>query len=156
MQIFFDNPIFIFIIIGIISMIKKMKESNNQNQKQDKEPEWEKEINYPHTFNEDRQEKQRLSTEKAQKNSKLAQEFYHIEKNSDITLVNKQTNARKDATPPRKDNAQMDVVIKSGKDDRLELSPSKEKVIDGVIWAEILGPPRAIKSHSQKRAAYRR
>lgn len=156
MEFIFENPIAIIFIIGaIISFLKKMKENSNPNPNQEKKTEWKKIMNIPQTINEGRQVKTKhpsVSQEHSQTKSQLAQEYYDVKNKTNINKSNE--NARKDSALQRKE---MNIkVVYDEVDAGVDLTPTKDTLIDGVVWSEILSPPRAYKSHSQRRATYRR
>jgi hypothetical protein len=153
LEFIFENPIAIFFIIAAItSFIKKMKQNSNPNQKQENEPEWKKVLNIPQTLNEGRRVESKPPKEQRQNKSKLAKEYYEIKSNTERNQP-KET-GRNDAAFQRKEMNKD--VRKAELDGIVDLSPNKDTIIDGIVWAEILGPPRAYKSHSQRRATYRR
>jgi hypothetical protein len=158
LQFIFENPIFIIIIIGMItSLIKKRKSAGGSevNQESPKEPEWKKWIDFPQTFEEGRADVTRPQREESTNTSKLAQEYYELKNPSG--RQSERSNVMKTSTPNKQETSTRTVVkdeVKESVD--FDLSPSKENIIDGIIWAEILGPPRAIKSHSSRSVTPRR
>lgn len=153
MEFIFENPIALIFIIGaIISFFKKMKENSNPNPNQEKIPEWKKVMDIPQTLNEGRRVETRPSREPRQQSSQLAKEYYEVKSNAEINQPTE--NPRKDSAFQRKEPSKK--VVNAEVDGSIDLSPSKDTLIDGIVWAEILGPPRAYKSHSQRKAPYRR
>jgi hypothetical protein len=153
LEFIFENPIAIIFIIGaIISFFKKMKVNSNPNQKQEKNPELKKVLNIPQTLNEGRRVEPRPSREPRQNSSQLAKEYYEVKNNIEINQPKE--NIRKDSANQKKELYKK--VVNAEVDAGIDLSPSKDTLIDGIVWAEILGPPRAYKSHSQRKAPYKR
>jgi DNA mismatch repair ATPase MutL len=150
LEVIFDNWIVLVFIIGAItSFLKKLKESNPE--KSPKQPEWKKMIPNQESYPEVTRSS---SNPIAPQKRKIAQEYYEIKETyEDSTTKEKSTNARKNSE--RRENAKKNVV-KSEIEQHLDLSPRKENVIEGVVWAEILGPPRAFKPHSARRITPRR
>lgn len=147
MEFIFENPIFIIVIIGMItSFIKRLK--GTKASEPSKEPDWKKMMNFPQMFDEPRQEVSSPSKEQQVTKSKLAQEYYEHKQTTEITKT--RNTPRKESTSQRKE-----VEVRNKVEEKVGFSQSKENIIDGVIWAEILGPPRANKSHSHRRT-YRR
>jgi hypothetical protein len=153
LEFIFENPIAIIFIIGaIVSFFKKMKENSHPNPNQEKKPELKKVLNIPQTRNEGRGVETRSPREPRQNSSQLANEYFEVQSKTEINQPKE--NARKNSASQRKEigkksvNAELDTSI--------DLSPSKDTLIEGIVWAEILGTPRAYKSHSQGKAPYRR
>lgn len=153
MEFIFENPIAIIFIIGaIISFFKKIKENSNPNSNHEKNPEMKKVMNIPQTLNEGRRVDTRPPREPRQNSSQLAKEDYEVNSNAEINKLKE--NTRKDLATQRKELNKK--VVNAKVDACIALSPSNDTLIDGIVWAEILGPPRAYKSHSQRKASYRR
>jgi hypothetical protein len=153
LEFIFENPIAIIFIIGaIVSFFKKMKENSHPNPNQDKKPELKKVLNIPQTRNEGRVVETRSPREPRQNNSQLANEYYEVKSNIEINQPKE--NARKNSASQGKEISKKPVNTKL--DTSYDLSLSKDTLIDGIVWAEILGPPRAYKSHSQGKPPYRR
>jgi hypothetical protein len=156
LEFIFENPIAIIFIIGaIISFLKKMKENSNPNPNQEKKTEWKKVMNIPQTLNEGRQvetKHTRVSQEHPQTKGQLAQEYYDVKNKTEINQPKEYS--RKDSSLQRKEMNKK--VVNAEVDASVDHTPTKDTLIDGIVWAEILGPPRAYKSHSERRAPYRR
>jgi hypothetical protein len=153
LEFIFENPIAIIFIIGaIISFFKKMKENSNPNPTQEKIPELKKVMNIPQTLNEGRRVEKKSPREPRQNSSQLARDYYEVKSNSEINQPKDTT--RKDSAFQRKELNHK--VVNAEAEAGIDLLPTKDTLIDGIVWAEILGPPRAYKSHSHKKAPYRR
>ncbi|HLO11921.1 MAG TPA: hypothetical protein VK190_06780 [Pseudoneobacillus sp.] len=154
MEFILQNPIFLLVIIvGIIrALYKKSKGINTANSSQ--ESEWKRRKQFPRTFYESSPEATRAPLEQSSNRRKFIQDYEEIKKNTAKDQIITQTNDRKDSSLQRKDTLKKD-VFKSDMVD-LDISPSKQNVIDGVVWAEIIGPPRALRPHLQRKSTYRR
>jgi hypothetical protein len=153
LEFIFENPIAIIFIIGaIISFFKKMRENSNPNPNQEKKPELKKVLNIPQPQNGGGRVETRPPREQRQNSSQSAKEYYEVKSNIEINQPKE--NARKSSASQRKEINKEPVNDKFNKS--YDPSPSKDTLIDGIVWAEILGPPRAYKSHSQGKAPYRR
>jgi hypothetical protein len=150
LEFIFENPIAIIFIIGaVISFLKKMKENSNPNSNQEKKPEWKKVMDIPQTLNEDKRVETRTPREPRehqQNRNQLQQEYNRAKSKAEIDQPKVQAIQRIETNKK--------VVITEV--DASDLTPTKDTLIDGIVWSEILGPPRAYKSHSQRRASYRR
>jgi hypothetical protein len=154
LEFIFENPIAIIFIIGaIISFFKKMKENSNPNSNQEKKPEWKKVLDIPQTLNESKRVETRTPREPReprehqQNRNQLQQEYNKAKNKTEIDQPKVQAFQRKETNKK---------VVISEVDASVDLTPTKDTLIDGIVWSEILGPPRAYKSHSQRRASYRR
>jgi hypothetical protein len=153
LEFIFENPIAIIFIIGaIVSFFKKMKENSHPNPNQEKKPELKKVLNIPQTQNEGQRVETRPPRELRQNSRQLANEYFEVKSNIEINQPKE--NARKNSASHRKESNIVPVNAKLNTS--YDTSPSKDTLIDGIVWAEILGPPRAYKSHSQGKAPYRR
>lgn len=151
MEFIFENPIAIIFIIGaIISFFKKMKENSNPNSNQEKKTEWKKAMDIPQTLNEDKRVETRTPREpreQQQNRNQLQQEYNKAKSKAEIDQPKAQAFQRIETNKK---------VVITEVDASVDLTPTKDTLIDGIVWSEILGPPRAYKSHSQRRASYRR
>jgi hypothetical protein len=157
LEFILENPFAIIFIIGIITSIFKKMKANEQDPKHEKQPDWKKMMNFPQTFNEERHEKTSTQLDHPINKSKLAQEYYEVKKTNEKQrkeYVNP-IQSRQGPVSKRLDSAKSNAV-NSEVESVIDLSPTKEKVIDAVIWSEILGPPRALKPHSTRRETLRR
>jgi hypothetical protein len=159
LEFIFENPIAIIFIIGaIVSFFKKMKENNNPNPNQEINPEWKKVLNIPETINDGRRMETRAprepreDREPLQTSNQLAKEYYEVKSNTE--KKQSKENTRKDSANHRKDINK--TVVNHEVLTSVDLTPTKDTLTDGIVWAEILGPPRAYKAHSQRKAPYRR
>jgi hypothetical protein len=151
LEFIFENPIAIIFIIGaIISFFKKMKENSNPNSNQEKKPDSKKVVNIPQTLNEGKRvetRSPRVPREVQQNRNQLQQEYNDSKSKTEIDQP-KVAAFQRIETNKKMINTEVDAS--------LDLTPTKDTLIDGIVWSEILGPPRAYKSHSQRRASYRR
>jgi hypothetical protein len=151
LEFIFENPIAIIFIIGaIISFFKKMKENSDPNSNQEKKPEWKKVMNIPQTLNEGKPVEKRAPREPRQhqqNRSQLREEYYEVKGRNEIDQPKVSAFKRIDTNKK---------VVNDEVDASVDLTPTKDTLIDGIVWSEILGPPRAYKSHSHRRANYRR
>lgn len=103
-------------------------------------PEWKKMMNFPQSFEEGRQEY-----------SKPVEVSRTIEKEySEVPKVVKQE-TREVRTTSQKDHIITPSSIKKKTEPSLIIEPDKDTLVNGIIWSEVLGPPRALKSHRQSR-----
>jgi hypothetical protein len=150
LEFILENPIAIIFIIGaIISFFKRMKENSHPNPNQEKKPEFKKVLKIPQTQNEGRNVESRPPR---QNSRQVASEYNEVK--SKIEINQPKENARKNSASHRNEINKETVNAKLNTS--YDSSPSKDTLIDGIVWAEILGPPRAYKSHSQRKAPYRR
>lgn len=148
MDILWENPIILVIIVGIISSyFKKMKSEQPENGDNGK-PNQRKVPPVsvgPVARNKKRQraENQRVQQQYAQikpvntgndRNDKLDQRTNNrslVENNSESLIYNNQNALQANQVPGELNTIQID----------------KDKLIDGIIWSEILGPPRSKRPH---------
>jgi hypothetical protein len=149
-EFIFENPIFIIIIIGMItSFLKRLKGTSPS--EGPKEPNWKKVMDIPPIFEEmpTSREVSAPKKEQVEHQSKLLQDYYQV-KNKEIARDSSRENTRKESQRISK------AIEKPIRQESNVLTPDKEKMIDGIIWSEILGPPRSVKSHAYRRTSLRR
>ena len=149
MEFLFENPIFLVIVIGLISSLyKQLKKGGPEDGKQ-------------HPRGPFTQTTQPINSRPVERNrpvvrSKPLDEVFHevkrmVEKTPIVQPIENRTaakvvSARNPVTPidPNKGtNKQSSHVI------------TKTRLVDGVIWSEVLGPPRSRKPHSAIKPTYR-
>lgn len=147
MDFLFENPLIIIIVLGIISsMFKKQKGEGNETQGEPKPFEESSPIPMPDIFKqfdfnrEDKPVKQEISSEE------LLKPDYQAKAQAKIAEL-KERNREQAVERPQRVEAPKPVpqVVTP-----LELdtaSMDRNKLQEAVVWAEILGPPRAKKPH---------
>jgi hypothetical protein len=152
LQFILDNPIFVIFIIGmIVSFFKKTKEGNSQNQPA--ESDWKKMLGIPETINDNQPTDLNPRTEMKSEIGNLTQEYYEIKTKSEVYQPQVREQRRNTRAVPLKKNEDVTLITK---DEIIDLTPNKENIIEGIVWSEILGPPRALKSHTIRRPSLKR
>jgi hypothetical protein len=142
LQFILENPILIIIIIGMItSFMKRRKASNepNPNTQKNAVPEWKKMMDFPQSFEEVRQEYSKPVTV----SPTVVKEYNEVPK------VVKQDN--REARTPQKERRVNPTHVETKTQPSISMDPDRDALINGIIWSEVLGPPRALKSHRQSR-----
>lgn len=148
MEILFENPLILIILVGVISAIFKNK---NKDEKQD-------------------DTKKRVETRKTvQKSSdpfsEMKDVFREVQRSFQEEIkpaptvqenANQKINDAKFAYPEEPEKPEQVIKTPRGlQEQKLKqqsgLDVDESKLIDAVIWSEILGPPRAKKPYSQNR-----
>jgi hypothetical protein len=131
----------------ITSFLKRLKGTPSEGPK---EPEWKKMLNLPPLFEEvpPSREVSLPKKEQVENQSKILQEYYQVKNREETEEL--RNIVRKEPQRNQK------VTLSTMTQEQVIYTPDKEKIIDGIIWSEILGPPRAVKSHSSRRAVNRR
>ncbi|MFD2446110.1 hypothetical protein ACFSO7_19300 [Bacillus sp. CGMCC 1.16607] len=152
MDFIFDNwVVFLFIIGAITSVLKKLKESNNDHSRT-KQTEWKKGRDFPPIVHENQPEILRSDSKPSMKKEKRLEKYEDRKEVSEKSIQNEKITSIKHTSQQREKRKEIiSEIEKNGED--FDFTPKKDNVIEGVIWAEILGPPRALKSHSTRRIA---
>ncbi|WP_442595021.1 hypothetical protein [Neobacillus sp. D3-1R] len=149
MRILFDNPFIIIILIGTI--ISFFKRANANNQKQPNQRTARESIPIPKI--------ERGKTHRSQ--TRLEQQYAEIKKSAEISQPKVKPESKIGKTRNNKTES-MNEIIRS-EDVSLEqqketssFTPNNKDIIDGIIWSEILGPPRSMNPHTSQRPRVRR
>ncbi|KAB2338563.1 hypothetical protein F7731_03120 [Cytobacillus depressus] len=160
MKFIFDNPVFILMIIGyLISMFAKKKKEQPQHHKgshrkfeQNPSREVQETFSQTETSTQNEEEKQYADHTKADHAKKLQVEAlesqYEVEKRLHA-LKKQQQLAVKRAEQIKTiiEKPITEQISVPQKEKKPSLSPSKKQLVDGIVWAEIIGPPRALNPH---------
>ncbi|MBU8879437.1 hypothetical protein BGM26_10620 [Bacillus sp. FJAT-29790] len=157
MRVLFENPIILFLIITAIStLFKKRKEKENNNRKTapnqqqtPMRPSTEKPIQDPYF------EARKFEDEEIQARNVtdlIEKEYLEKKKRAEAkikALKEQQRNAEKkaqaiQATAPIRTLQPSSPLERENKANQ---STREQKLVDGIIWSEILGPPRARNPH---------
>lgn len=157
MEFILENPFILIVIFAIISSLFKTKKGNNQNQnsqtKQREARTFQKQQTQSTTVEQRKamsplKRLEQMATEMA---DRLDKEYTEKRK-----LAESKLKGARDYIPPTEEvkplqvKVEQPVVIAAVEKPHApqpSLSIEKQKVIDGVVWAEILGPPRALNPH---------
>lgn len=169
MDVLLENPIIIMIIIGAILSLFNKSKVNNQNQKNPSSQT--KPTQARSISNEQGQRRpvddrkgmspvkrlEQMATEMAER---YEREYAEKRKFAEATLKQ----AKEEPRPMEREAEQLYVApVKSVTTEsitsqekqmpapQLSLTAEKQKVINGVVWAEIMGPPRALNPHRSLR-----
>ncbi|MGM0900125.1 MAG: hypothetical protein ACQEXB_03245 [Bacillota bacterium] len=164
MEFLFENPLFIFILIGIISsLFKRVKGEQEQQPKRPARPEeqgptWNSEDQMPM----EPEPLKPLRTEPSN-NERLEEkrEFGGVPENPFLDIQKKYEERRREnenKQSPRSNNIQSRTVVptiqvkeKSAQGVSVDLSPEPDRVIEGIAWAQVLGEPRSRSPHRTMR-----
>lgn len=154
MEFIFENPIFIIVIIGyIISFFMKNKKNQSQHQKGARPKPSAAEIfkqfqdRIPQLDTRSFEEQQAEQSQKLEKES-LKREWEAEARSNAIREQKQMAEKRAELITEAESPALSSKVLPStSKGANKALSPSKKQLIDGIIWSEIIGPPRALNPH---------
>ncbi len=153
MQFLFDNPFLIFILIGIISsLFKRGKGEQEQQPKRRPNP----------PVQQGQTPVERMPREPKPQRTQIPKNDSPV-KNRETTVVpenpfldiQKKYEERKRESPQKRNNPQKNtdrvqpnVLLNKEIDDSsgnvsIDLSPEADRVIEGIAWAQVLGPPRS-------------
>ena len=150
--IFFDNPIIFIILVAVISaLFRKKKESSRDpegprrtNQPLDKRP-----SQTQTTLDEVREVFKELSRSfsnpTASSNQKREDPYYEEKKVEELT---EPTFVEQEIEPLITDSPLRSMIQETPKEKAIEVDRSK--IVDAIIWTEILGPPRSKKPYMKK------
>jgi Fe2+ transport system protein B len=150
LDLLFENPFIIVVLIGIISsLFNRMKSSAEEPKRQPVRPvqnrpaqaqstTMEEKIERPYVH---REEKSVMVTDTPL--NEIQEKYAEKKKAAEERL--KQLEQQKAVTEKRaaRMNSQVTRVVHKQSSRSERLSPNKEKLVDAVVWSEILGPPRA-------------
>lgn len=159
MNVLFENPIILIFLIWLISSLFTKAKGNNKNTNQEARPSEARTVQKQQTrpMPTDNQKPmspvKRLEQMAQEMAERLEREYADKRKFAESTIkVPKEspTPIEKQAEPIKV--AEVKPIIPPSQDKQLQspklnLSAEKQKVIDGVVWAEILGPPRSLNPH---------
>jgi hypothetical protein len=141
LEFLFENPIILIAIIGMIaSFLKRLKSTPNEDAPNKQQPEWKKVFDLPEMTYEELP-KEEVKREYVAPPVKVATDLYHIEKAKEKT----------DSKVAISSEKIRDIIAEGEIKDEIEITPKKQQLVNGIVWSEILGPPRALKQHSHKR-----
>jgi hypothetical protein len=125
----------------ITSFMKRRKAANdsNPNTKRNPMPDWKKMMDFPQTFEEARQE----YSKPVEVTPAIVKDYTEAPK------VVKQEH--REARASLKDRRVNPTKVETKAQPTLNMEPDRDTLVNGIIWAEVLGPPRALKSHRQSR-----
>ncbi|PLR93820.1 hypothetical protein [Bacillus sp. T33-2] len=137
MEVLFDNPIILAILIGLISMFFKNLKGNGQgkNRHRPLHPVAGRMAGDPGT--------QESSSETDRTAERNIEEIYRSKK-AEYQELQQDISPASDNSP-KKIDLQRSAPTDSGL--AIHLKPDSEKLVEGLIWAEVLGPPRSKKPH---------
>ena len=148
MEILFDNPIIVIILIAIASsLFKKKKRDDDQNTRRPSMGE--KQRKAKGQFQEIKdifQEVTRTLQEETNPPVQRSREVVHQRKAvEEVSMVNSQ--------PADISNSKEEFVPNKDAQKKTERAPivDDQTLVNAVIWSEILGPPRARKTHYKQR-----
>ncbi|WP_404329321.1 hypothetical protein [Mesobacillus maritimus] len=164
MEFLFENPLFIFILIGIISsLFKRVKGEQEQQPKRPVRPEqqgptWNSEDQMP-------AEPEPLKPMRTQpsidERLEEKREFGGVPENPFLDIQKKYEERRREnenKQSPRPNNLQSRTVVptiqvkdQSVQGVSVDLSPEPDRVIEGIAWAQVLGEPRSRNPHRTMR-----
>ncbi|MFE8703211.1 hypothetical protein ACFYKX_21770 [Cytobacillus sp. FJAT-54145] len=160
MEFLFENPFLLVILIGLISSIfKRMKGTQEEPRKSQPKPFVE---SGPFDFEQQpRQEQpvQRMEpvpqqTYEPNPLGKIEQEFLEKKKKAEeklAALKKQQATAQKKAETIQSHRRLNQVKEKIETTEPEQVHVDNQKLVDAVIWSEILGPPRSKRPHSANR-----
>lgn len=95
--------------------------------------------------------------DRSPKQTRLEQQYTELKQAAEFSQPSVKLEPKKDKqeTSLNKMESKKTNVIKDQKVNHPSFTPSNQDIIDGVIWAEILGPPRALNPHSPRRLTRR-
>lgn len=149
LRILFDNPFIIIILIGTIISFFKRANANKQTQPN------------PRSTRDTNQIPDRKRELPQRSKTRLEQQYIEIKKSAEVSQpeVKPEPKIRK----TRNDKIEsMDEVIRSEdvsvkhQKNISSFTPNNKDIIDGIIWSEILGPPRSMNPHTSQRPRVRR
>lgn len=158
MEFLFENPWLIFIVIGIItSLFNKAKggqgKQNNRPQRQPVQQKSTANQQEIRPVQEGRNKdvppvmpKKHVEKEYADRKKQEAEAQLQALKNKQNELINTRNSLQMNS--PR-GSSRLDSI--PYKEKKTAVSIEKQKLVDGVVWAEILGPPRALNPHKSIR-----
>ncbi len=159
MEILFENPIFLIAILwAIASFFNKSKASNSNQQQKNARPEArtsEQQIqpkpNESRKVNSPRSRLEQMAKEMADRLEKEYMEKRQIAESTRRQATNHSSPIEKQPQPVYikvEQPVEKKVVVEEKTiASQHSYSIEKQKIIDGVVWAEILGPPRALNPH---------
>ena len=157
MEFIFENPIFIIVIIGyIISFFMKNKQSQSQKDPKNARPVVKpspaqvfKEIQerIPQLSTAMNDERERRKAEEAQRLEKEMLERRKLAEASMNALMEQKEMAEEQAMLIKAASVSAEQIPSTEVQPKQSISPSKKQLIDGIIWSEIIGPPRALNPH---------
>lgn len=164
MEFLFENPLFIFILIGIISsLFKRVKGEQEQQPKRPVRPEqqgpaWNSE---GHRMPVEPEPLKPLRTQPSKDEPIEEKEFGGVPENPFLDIQRKYEERRREnelKKSPRSNNLQsrtaaMTIPVKDEAKEgvSLDLSPEAERLIEGIAWAQVLGEPRSRNPHRTMR-----
>ncbi|MHC0035866.1 hypothetical protein [Pseudoneobacillus sp. C159] len=138
MEFLFDNPIILIVIIGmIVSYVKRLKGNPNGEQSTKEKADWKKLFDLPEI----------TKVDLPKNEGKIIQPEVLTRDNLELTKPPSKSEPNSDITSREIVNMIAEGEIK----DEIGLTPNKQQLINGIVWSEILGPPRARKTHSKAR-----
>ncbi|SEM29886.1 hypothetical protein SAMN05192533_10289 [Mesobacillus persicus] len=164
MEFIFENPILLFLLIGLISsLFKKVKGEQEQQPKRPIRPEQQG----PASHSEDPMSAepfQPMRTERPESEKPINEwEPSSVPENPFIDIQKKYQERREAAAHPpatkqRDESPQPAVQVQKDKDEitdgiSIDLSPEADRLLEGIAWAQVLEPPR---SRNPYRTARRR
>lgn len=154
MEFLFENPIFLVIIIGIISSIFKRLKEGKQEQGQPKQQRPFSPSTQPINPQPVERPKMVKPSGAHKKGSQSANEILleakKIAEQAKREIQLDKTKSTRDVPNIRQE------AIPSADDSKAYIHTLEERrLIDGLIWAEVLGPPRAKKTHTAMKQPYR-
>jgi hypothetical protein len=155
MEFLFDNPILIFLLIGLISsFLKKAKGEDEQKQKPKRPARPEKRV--PHSPSENKRPREAANprgTKSHNENPFKGLELEPISKNEPKHPLNDIQKKYEDRRQERDQMVMKEVKTKSPVKYEeknvggLSLKPNPDRLIEGIAWAQILGEPRSKNPH---------
>ncbi|MCF6137969.1 hypothetical protein [Pseudalkalibacillus berkeleyi] len=156
-ELLMANLFFVILIIGgIYSFFKRQMEKYNEEQQPGKNRQRQHNPHQAETMSMPREERSRSSrparqpSERSKKVQTNIEEMYMEKREEfDRSITDRSTTDRSDRMQRtiRPVRSKSKPKLKASKSD---LIPNPDNVAQGVIWAEILGPPRSRKPHSTK------
>lgn len=162
MEFLFENPFLLVILIGLISsLFKRMKGTQEEPRKSQSKPFVE---SGPFDFEQPRQEQPVQRMEPAPQQTyepnplgKIEKEFLEKKKQAEeklAALKKQQVTAQKKAETIQSHRRLNQVKEKIETSEPETVHVDNQKLVDAVIWSEILGPPRSRRPHSNRVGRY--
>ena len=151
-DIFFDNPIIFIILVAVISaLFRKKKESSGDpkgqrraNQPLDKRPS-QTQTSFDEVREVFKEFSRSFSNPTASSNQKREDPYYEEKKAEEL---NEPTFVEREIEPLISDSPLRSMIQETPEEKAIEVDRSK--IVDAIIWTEILGPPRSKKPYMKK------
>lgn len=155
MEFLFENPLIIFILIGIISSLFKKKNGDEQQRQRPARKVPSQREERAETFENNHETMSPVYGEAAPQASKEPVTFSQSENEKSDIQKKYEEWKQYEAEANHKEEAQPSVIKKTEIQSRekvsLQLKPDADRLIEGIAWAQVLGKPRAKNPHRTMR-----